>query len=98
MSLVLDSSAALAWIYDDEATEPIRRVFTEVAEQGAFVPSLWRLEIANSLTVAVRRGRIESHRGLTIASQQFRLKTGEESFLRSLCSCKTTKSSVPSLY
>lgn len=59
MSLVLDSSAALAWIYDDEATEPIRRVFTEVAEQGAFVPSLWRLEIANSLTVAVRRGRID---------------------------------------
>jgi predicted nucleic acid-binding protein len=59
VSLVLDSSAALAWIYDDEATEPIRRVFTEVAEQGAFVPSLWRLEIANSLTVAVRRGRID---------------------------------------
>jgi predicted nucleic acid-binding protein len=59
VSLVLDSSAALAWIYDDEATEPICRVFTEVAEQGAFVPSLWRLEIANSLTVAVRRGRID---------------------------------------
>ena len=27
MSLVLDSSAALAWIYDDETTDPIRRVF-----------------------------------------------------------------------
>ncbi|HWY81793.1 MAG TPA: hypothetical protein VNY10_07665 [Roseiarcus sp.] len=40
MSLVMDSSAALAWIYDDEAAEPIRRVFNEVAEQGAFVPSL----------------------------------------------------------
>ena len=59
MSLVLDSSAALAWIYGDEATEPIRRVFNAVAEQGAFVPSLWRLEIANSLTGAVRRGRID---------------------------------------
>jgi predicted nucleic acid-binding protein len=58
-SLVLDSSAALAWIFDDETTEPIRRVFDAVAEQGAFVPSLWRLEIANSLTVAVRRGRID---------------------------------------
>ncbi|MBV9908876.1 MAG: type II toxin-antitoxin system VapC family toxin [Hyphomicrobiales bacterium] len=58
MSLVLDSSAALAWIFDDEATEPIARVFDAVAEQGAFVPSLWRLEIANSLTVAVRRGRV----------------------------------------
>ena len=50
---------ALAWIYDDEAAEPIRRVFNAVAEQGAFVPSLWRLEIANSLTVAVRRGRVD---------------------------------------
>jgi predicted nucleic acid-binding protein len=59
VSLVLDSSAALAWIYDDEATDPIRQVFNAVAEQGAFVPSLWRLEIANSLTVAVRRGRVD---------------------------------------
>ena len=59
MSLVLDSSAALAWIYDDEATDEIRRVFEAVAEQGAFVPSLWRLEIANSLTVAVRNGRVD---------------------------------------
>jgi predicted nucleic acid-binding protein len=58
VSLVLDSSAALAWIYDDETTDPIRRVFNAVADEGAFVPSLWRLEIANSLTVAVRRGRI----------------------------------------
>jgi predicted nucleic acid-binding protein len=46
-------------IYADEAAEPIRRVFNAVVEQGAFVPSLWRLEIANSLTVAVRRGRVD---------------------------------------
>jgi len=59
VSLVLDSSAALAWIYDDETTDPIRLVFNVVAEHGAFVPSLWRLEIANSLTGAVRRGRID---------------------------------------
>ena len=59
MSLVLDSSAALAWIYGDEATDPIRRVFNAVADEGAFVPSLWRLEIANSLTTAVRRGRVD---------------------------------------
>ena len=59
MSLVLDSSAALAWIYDDETTDPIRLIFNTVAEQGAFVPSLWRLEVANGLTAAVRRGRID---------------------------------------
>jgi predicted nucleic acid-binding protein len=59
MSLVLDSSATLAWIFDDETTESIRRVFDAVAEQGAFVPSLWRLEVANSLTIAVRGRRID---------------------------------------
>ena len=56
MSLVLDSSAALAWIYDDETTDPIRLVFNVVVEHGAFVPSLWRLEIANSLTGAFAAG------------------------------------------
>ena len=54
MSLVLDSSATLAWIYSDETTDPIRRLFDAVADDGAVVPALWRLEIANSLTVAVR--------------------------------------------
>ena len=61
MTLVLDSSAILAWIYSDETTEPIRRVFQLVADEGAVVPTLWRLEIANSLTVAVRRGRIDAN-------------------------------------
>jgi predicted nucleic acid-binding protein len=61
VSLVLDSSATLAWIYSDETTDPIRRLFDAVGEEGAVVPSLWRLEIANSLTVALRRGRIEAN-------------------------------------
>jgi len=61
VSLVLDSSATLAWIYSDETTDPIRRLFDAVGDEGAVVPSLWRLEIANSLTVAVRRGRIEAN-------------------------------------
>jgi len=59
MSLVLDSSTTLGWIYGDETTEAIRDVFDKVAEAGATVPSLWRLEVANSLTVAIRRRRID---------------------------------------
>src|SRR5262249_21363070 len=55
------SSATLAWIYSDETTEPIRRVFEAVADNGALVPALWRLEIANGLTVAVRRRRIDAN-------------------------------------
>jgi predicted nucleic acid-binding protein len=60
VSLVLDSSATLAWIYSDETTDAIRAVFDQVAETGAVVPALWRLEVANSLTVAVRRSRIDA--------------------------------------
>jgi predicted nucleic acid-binding protein len=60
VSLVLDSSATLAWIYSEETTEAIRQVFDIVAENGATVPTLWRLEVANSLTVAVRRRRIDA--------------------------------------
>lgn len=60
MSLVLDSSATLAWIYGDETTAPIRAVFDQVIEAGAIVPGLWRLEVANSLTMGVRRGRIDA--------------------------------------
>ncbi len=60
MSLVLDSSATLAWIYGDETTAAIRQVFDRVADAGALVPSLWRLEVANGLTAAMRRGRIDA--------------------------------------
>jgi len=57
--LILDSSATLAWIYGDEVTEAIRRVLDAIADDGALVPALWRLEVANSLTMAVRRRRID---------------------------------------
>jgi predicted nucleic acid-binding protein len=58
MSLVLDSSATLAWLYPDETTDAIIEVFDQVIHTGAFTPDLWRIEVANSLTVGVRRSRI----------------------------------------
>jgi predicted nucleic acid-binding protein len=57
MSMVLDSSATLAWVYGDEITEPIRHVFNLVSENGAWVPGLWKLEVANILEMGSRRGR-----------------------------------------
>jgi|ERR1039458_6251900 predicted nucleic acid-binding protein len=57
MSLVLDSSVALAWVYADETTDAVLRVFDEVRLHGAWVPGLWRWEIANVLQLNVRRGR-----------------------------------------
>ncbi len=58
MSLVLDSSALLAWVHGDERTPAIEAVFDRVVEEGAIVPHLWHLKVTNSLTVAVRRKRV----------------------------------------
>jgi predicted nucleic acid-binding protein len=57
MSLVLDSSVALAWVYADEATDAVLRLFDNVRIHGAWVPGLWRWEIANVLQLNVKRGR-----------------------------------------
>lgn len=57
MSLVIDSSITLAWVYRDETTEAVRQVFQQVGKAGAWVPGLWRLEVANVLEMGVRRKR-----------------------------------------
>jgi len=57
MSLVLDCSATLAWVYDEETTEAVRAVFEAVGTYGALAPALWRLEVANVLEMGVRRKR-----------------------------------------
>jgi hypothetical protein len=49
VSLILDSSATLAWVYSDETTEALRQVFDAVTENGAWVPGLWRLEVRQHL-------------------------------------------------
>jgi predicted nucleic acid-binding protein len=68
VTLVLDSSVTLAWIYSDETTEAIRHVFDQVTEDGAWVPGLWRLEVANILEMGVRHGRGDSaFRDITLA-------------------------------
>ena len=59
MSLVIDSSMTLAWYFEDERTEASLAVLRQVADAGAIVPALWRLEVLNGLLVAVRRRRID---------------------------------------
>jgi predicted nucleic acid-binding protein len=58
VSLILDSSATLAWTFHEERTEAIVDLFNLVADSGAVVPELWRIEVANSLNVGIRRRRI----------------------------------------
>ncbi len=72
MSLVLDSSAALAWVYSGETTDAIRQVFSGLMERGAWVPAIWRFEVANVLEMGVRRGRHDAaFRDATLADMAF---------------------------
>lgn len=55
--IVLDASMAIAWQFESESTQRTDAVLDRVARGGALVPSIWRLEVANALRMAVRRKR-----------------------------------------
>jgi predicted nucleic acid-binding protein len=57
VSLVLDSSVTIAWTYNDETTPPVLQVLDRIVANGAWVPVLWRIEVANVLEMKVRRRR-----------------------------------------
>jgi len=59
VSLVLDASMTITWLFEDERTRAAHDVMRRVVREGALVPSLWRLEVANVLRNAVRRGRCD---------------------------------------
>jgi predicted nucleic acid-binding protein len=59
LSLVLDASMAVAWLFEDEWTATTEAAKRHVVREGAGVPSIWRLEVANVLRGAVRRGRCD---------------------------------------
>ena len=56
--IVLDASITLASLFEDERTPAVVAVMDKVGLSGAFVPSLWTLEVANGLRIAIRRERI----------------------------------------
>ncbi|MEP9387460.1 type II toxin-antitoxin system VapC family toxin [Mesorhizobium sp. KR9-304] len=57
---VVDASITLSWYFDDEKSLASDQVLDAVGKLGATVPGHWRLEVANSLRTAVRRGRATS--------------------------------------
>lgn len=58
MSVVIDASVALTWCFEDEATAQTDLILDRVRTDGAVVPALWHLELANVLLQAEKRGRI----------------------------------------
>ncbi|MCD8141191.1 MAG: type II toxin-antitoxin system VapC family toxin [Planctomycetaceae bacterium] len=57
-ALVLDSSATLSLAFEDERDDQTVRIFEAVRAEGAIVPGLWPLEVANILYSGVKRNRL----------------------------------------
>lgn len=55
---MLDVSITMAWCFADEATAQTWTILDRLQSEGAVVPSLWPLEVANVLLMAERRQRI----------------------------------------
>jgi len=58
VTFVVDSSIALTWCFEDEATQVVDALLVRLTNDGAYAPSLWPLEVLNVLVMAQRRGRI----------------------------------------
>ena len=60
MICVIDASVALSWVYSDEHSAVSNALLARVSQEGAVVPSLWRLEVANSLQTGIKRKLIDA--------------------------------------
>ena len=97
MNFVLDCSIAMAWCFEDEATDFTDSLLESLAQVSALVPSMWSLEVANVLAISERRGRTNQAK----MTQFLRLlgnlpiivdaKTGEKAFTDVLTLARTHK-------
>jgi predicted nucleic acid-binding protein len=58
VTIVLDASIVLAGTMPDEHSELANGILLQVAEEGALAPAIFPWEVANALSVAVRRNRL----------------------------------------
>ena len=58
MPFVLDASAALEAAFDDESGAVGIAVADRLADDAAYVPSIWFSEVVQAMLQAVRRGRL----------------------------------------
>jgi predicted nucleic acid-binding protein len=60
VTFIVDASVSLAWCFDDEWTAGAQALLDRAAEEGVIVPTIWPLEMANMLVMALRRKRIDA--------------------------------------
>jgi predicted nucleic acid-binding protein len=59
-AVVVDASVALSWCFEDETSPESEAVLDRVRVEGAMVPGLWHVEVANVLVQVEKRGRLAS--------------------------------------
>ena len=58
-TFVADASVAVAWVHPAQATSATDAMLDALSDGARLeVPALWPLEVANALTVLVRRGKL----------------------------------------
>jgi predicted nucleic acid-binding protein len=73
-AFIPDSSAALSWCFEDEATPETEALLNRLkAGETALVPAHWPFEVGNVLVHAVRRRRIERAKQVQFIVQLRRL-------------------------
>jgi predicted nucleic acid-binding protein len=60
LSFVVDASLALCWYFPDETSAFADSILIQTSAETTFVPHHWKVELANGLTMGVRRNRISS--------------------------------------
>lgn len=58
MSMVVDNSVTMAWVFTDEATEYTESVLQRLRDDSMMEPAIWALEVSNVLLLGERRRRI----------------------------------------
>ena len=66
--LVIDACSVLSWCFEDEGGPEADVLIDKVAAEGATVPGVWPLEIANGLVMGERRGRIKPAESLAFVA------------------------------
>lgn len=58
-SFIADASVAVGWVHPAQATKETAGILDAITEGAVVeVPALWPLEVANALSVLVRRGKL----------------------------------------
>jgi predicted nucleic acid-binding protein len=60
VTIVVDASLIIAWLLREERSSDAEAIARAIIEEGAWVPQLFSIEVANVLLQAVRKKRIDA--------------------------------------